>query len=108
VKIRSGKESGPVNPLMPGAGSGRTDEKIDEVQAISQEAVNVDLSESSRGVKRARALLASIADLRIDKVTQLRSAIEDGSYQVQSDKIARRMVDEALRESARLRQDRGV
>ncbi|MCX7014697.1 MAG: flagellar biosynthesis anti-sigma factor FlgM, partial [Candidatus Sumerlaeota bacterium] len=79
--------------------------RIEEPAAMPEEAVSVDLSESSRDVRRAREHIATLPDVRMERVAELRDAIEDGSYQVESGKIARKMVDEALRESARLRRN---
>jgi flagellar biosynthesis anti-sigma factor FlgM len=44
-----------------------------------------------------------LADVRTEKVAEIRGAIESGSYRVDSYQIARKMVDEALRESVATR-----
>ncbi|OPZ21678.1 MAG: anti-sigma28 factor FlgM [candidate division BRC1 bacterium ADurb.BinA364] len=107
MKIPDRKDSSPISPIgpiiEPGAAS-VSQEKVEEIQPIREKAVSVDLSETSRDVRRAREALAGMSDVRTEKVAELKDAIEDGSYQVESRKIARKMVDEALRESIRLRQ----
>lgn len=41
-----------------------------------------------------------MSDVRIDRVQEIRLAVDEGSYQVESRVLAKRMVDEAVRESA--------
>jgi len=101
VKIQGRKDPAPINPLMPMPEPPSSEKKVEEVHAVSENAVSVDLSESSRNVTRAREAIAVLPEIRVEKVAELKEAIEDGSYQVESEKVARKMVDEALRESAR-------
>ena len=100
MKINGRKESLPVNPLAGGAPAASSGDNVEEVKAVPQNAVSVDLSESSRGITRAREMAASLPDIRTEMVSEIKDAIEDGSYQVESGKIARKMVDTAIRESA--------
>ncbi len=71
-----------------------------QAQARSAHEADVAQSESSEAVKvtvsaRARALAASQSADHIDeaKVVKLRTAIEDGSFQVDARKIAQKIVD---------------
>ena len=106
MKIQGRKEAAPMNPLMPAMDAGHSRDKVEETSSLSEQSVSVDLSASSRGVKHARELLASLADVRTDKVAELRDAVQSGSYRVDSYQIARKMVDEALRESTMTRRRR--
>ena len=100
MKINGRKESLPVNPLAGGAPAASSEEKVEEAHSVPENAVSVDLSESSRGIMRAREMASGLPDIRTDMVSEIKDAIEDGSYQVESGKIARKMVDTAIRESA--------
>jgi len=83
--------------MMPAMDMARPRERVEETPT-PQQAINVDLS-ASRGVRHARELLSQLSDVRMDRVSEIRDAIQDGSYKIDSYEIARRMVDEALRES---------
>lgn len=54
-----------------------------------------------RSIHRYREELDGFPDVREDKVDDLRDAVENGDYYVESEKIAKRVVDEALKEAAR-------
>lgn len=103
MKIRGSKRAAPLNPMLPSADLSKPEDKIQEVHATPENAVNVDLSESSRGVRQARAIVAGMSDVRIKKVAELKTSVDEGSYWVESEKIARRIVNEALRESVHTR-----
>jgi flagellar biosynthesis anti-sigma factor FlgM len=60
----------------------------------------VSLSSASQVVASAKAAISAMSDVRIERVTEIRLAIDDGTYQVESQALAKRMVDESLRESA--------
>lgn len=100
MKINGRKGSLPINPLTGGPGAASSDDKIEEAHSVPENAVSVDLSESSRDIMRAREIASGLPDVRMEKVSEIKGAIEDGSYQVESGKIARKMVDTAIRESA--------
>ena len=65
------------------------------------EADEVVLSQSLHEVDRAKKALAALPDVRIDKVRDVKPRVADGSYQVDSRAVAKRMVDTAVPESAR-------
>lgn len=56
---------------------------------------------SVRQINQLKATIAGLPDIRVEKVEDLREAVEDGTYYVESEKIAKRVVDEALQEAAR-------
>jgi negative regulator of flagellin synthesis FlgM len=47
-------------------------------------------------VQEARRQLDDIPDVREDKVSQLRSQIQNGTYEINADKIADKMIKEGL------------
>lgn len=56
----------------------------------------VDLSQNVRDVKEARAQLDSIPDVREEKVAEIKSQLEKGTYNIDGKKIARNMIRESL------------
>ena len=103
MKIRGTRNMASINPMIPATEASRHEERVEQAHEVPQNAVSVDLSQTSRGLKQAQAVLASLPEVRLHQVAALKSAIEEGSYWVESEKIARRMVNEALRESIRLK-----
>jgi negative regulator of flagellin synthesis FlgM len=57
---------------------------------------NVELSQSARDVQYANDMIKTIPDVREDKVAQLKSAIENGTYRIDSEKIAEKMLNESI------------
>ena len=54
------------------------------------------LSDAAKRVQEARRQLDDIPDVREDKVSQLRSQIQNGTYEINADKIADKMIKESL------------
>ena len=54
------------------------------------------ISDAAKRIQEARTQLDEIPDVREDKVSQLKSEIENGTYQIDADKIAGNMIKEAL------------
>jgi negative regulator of flagellin synthesis FlgM len=54
------------------------------------------ISETAKRVQDAKAQLDSIPDVRADKVAEIKSRVENGSYEIQPDKIADKMIRESL------------
>lgn len=69
----------PIRSFLRGSGSGRDDD--------------------SRSIERYRGEVEKLPDVREEKVDDLRDAVEKGDYHVESEKIAKRVVDEALKEA---------
>ncbi len=103
MRIPGRKHTPAVTPFGPTAETRSPDKPVEGVGAVSSNAVNVDLSESSKGLRQARVILANVPEVRSEKVAELKDAVDSGSYQVESEKVARKMVDESLRESAHRR-----
>ncbi|MFZ0241861.1 MAG: flagellar biosynthesis anti-sigma factor FlgM [Desulfobacterales bacterium] len=57
---------------------------------------SVDLSRNARGLREAQQALHDLPDIRQEKVDALKRQVENGTYDVQPDKIAARMMKEAL------------
>jgi negative regulator of flagellin synthesis FlgM len=54
------------------------------------------LSDAAKRVQEARRQLDDIPDVREEKVLQLRSQIQNGTYEINADKIADKMIKEGL------------
>lgn len=54
---------------------------------------NVELSERAKELSRMETQLASSGDVDVNRVETIRSAIENGSYQIDPDSIATKMLD---------------
>ena len=67
----------------------------------AEPAIGVSLSDTSQLVSSARSAMGQIPEIRVEKVQDLKLSVDEGSYHVESQVVAKRMVDESLRESAR-------
>lgn len=61
-------------------------------QSVSGAAV--DISPEAQLMKQASEIVMNTPDLRLDKVEQLKKAIKEGTYQIESSQIADRLVDD--------------
>lgn len=53
----------------------------------------VQLSDTAKALKVADARIAATPDVNAERVAQLRASIEEGSYQVNAERIAQKMID---------------
>jgi len=56
----------------------------------------VEFSQTARDVKEAREQLESISDVREEKVKEIKTQIEEGTYKVDGKKIAFNMIRDSL------------
>ena len=54
------------------------------------------ISDAAKRVQEARRQLDDIPDVREDKVSELRSQIQNGTYEIDADKLAGKMIKESL------------
>jgi negative regulator of flagellin synthesis FlgM len=54
------------------------------------------ISDAAKRVHEARKQLDALPDIREEKVSQLRSQIQNGTYEIDADKIADKMITESL------------
>ena len=54
------------------------------------------ISDAAKRIQEARRQLDDIPDVRADKVSQLRNQIQNGTYEINADKIAAKMIKEGL------------
>ena len=72
-----------------------TDVKSDQKGA--QDTI-VHLSEASKEVKLAEGIIAETPAVRADKVAEIRSKIESGTYEIDHEKVAAKLIDSNLEE----------
>jgi len=58
----------------------------------------VHLSQASKEVQLAERVIADTPDIRADKVAELRAKIESGTYEIDHDEVAAKMIDSNLEE----------
>ena len=75
----------------------------DKVDAASEQqeqqktkADTVALSNAAKNIQEAQKQLAAIPDVREDKVAQLKEQIENGTYEIDEEKIADKMLKDSL------------
>lgn len=85
VYLRATATRSRVNPsLTPGTGTqGKPEDKVE-------------LSPRGREIQEAMQILKSVPDVREEKVALLKQQIEAGTYEVEGEKIAEKMLEESL------------
>jgi negative regulator of flagellin synthesis FlgM len=69
-------------------------EKDARQQAIPSDTVVI--SDTAKRIQAAQSQLEMIPEVRSEKVAEIKRRIEDGSYEIDSDKIAEKMIRESL------------
>ncbi len=73
--------------------------KSESDQPVTENAVpreKVNLSAAARDIQQLRNVISGLPDIREDKVQELKSRIEQGSYGVSGEKIAEKIADESF------------
>jgi negative regulator of flagellin synthesis FlgM len=70
------------------------DKQINATPTVVTE--KVDLSAKAKDIRQIKQILDQTPDVREEKVLELKNQIDTGSYKVNSDKIAEKMVGESL------------
>ena len=82
-----------VNQVQDKNKTGTPDNKPEKTAVKADTVV---ISDAAKRVQEARGQLDDIPDVREDKVSQLRSQIQNGTYEINADKIAGKMIKEGL------------
>ena len=75
----------------------RADQAIDRAKESATKTDTVVISDAAKRIQEARAKLDEIPDVREDKVAELRNQIQNGTYQIDADKIAAKLLKEHVR-----------
>ncbi len=54
------------------------------------------ISDTARRIQEAQKQIQTIPDVRADKVAEIRNQIENGTYEINADQIAGKMIKESL------------
>jgi negative regulator of flagellin synthesis FlgM len=68
--------------------------KVSGQQGLKADTVFI--SDTAKRIQDAQNQLQSIPDVRADKVAELKSRIENGTYEIKPDRIADKMIRESL------------
>jgi len=74
----------------------RTQEASKEVPKGILSEDKVALSPEAKEIQEVKKILDSLPDVREDKVAEIREQIENGTYEVDSEKVAFRMIKESI------------
>jgi negative regulator of flagellin synthesis FlgM len=74
----------------------KNDEKAEEAAKQQQKADTVELSDTAQKIQEAKKQLESIPDVREEKVARLKEQIENGTYEIDAEKIADKMLKDSL------------
>lgn len=86
--------SGPVN--VPGQASMDQAEQAGPVAGDT-----IEISSKSREVGGLKEAVAAVPEIRSEKIEGIRDQVEEGSYHVESEVLAKRVVDEAVGDALR-------
>lgn len=94
-----GKEVSGTKQSSKGAAAqeAKRSERGSDVEKTSHNGANTEISHKSKEFANAKAVASETADVREEKVAELKRRIADGSYAVDHEAIADRMVDEHLK-----------
>lgn len=67
-----------------------------DLRSLAITADTVVISDTAKRIQEARFQLESIPDTRSEKVAEIKRSIQDGTYKIEPDKIADKMIRESL------------
>ena len=106
MRISGRKSIGGTAPITGVTRSSSQDKVEKNTSSVLPKNDDVELSASSREVDKAKSLLEAMPDIRAEKVQEIKPLVENGSYKVASARVAKKMVDSALRESVNVRKNK--
>ncbi len=75
-----------------------SNEKKSEGAEQPKQAAVVSLSQASKESRQIKEIIESSPDIRADKVSHIKDSIESGSYKVNNDRVADKLVNSVLEE----------
>jgi negative regulator of flagellin synthesis FlgM len=88
--------SGKIPPLDATACAKKSGQKVEKATAAASGADRVDLSDQARELQAARAAIQQMEDVDHEKVARIREQVQSGTYKVDAQKIAGKMLEETL------------
>ena len=74
----------------------KADAASEQPEKQQAKADTVVLSDTAKAVQEAKTQLDSIPEVREDKVAELKEQIENGTYEVDSEKLAEKMITDSI------------
>ena len=74
----------------------KADQATDQARESAVKTDTVVISEAAKRIQETRAKLDEVPDVREDKVAELRNQIQNGTYQVDAQKTAEKLLKEHL------------
>ena len=74
----------------------KADPTVEQPEKQQAKADTVVLSDTAKQLQEAKKQLEAIPDVREDKVAQLKEQIENGTYEINEEKIADKMLKDSL------------
>jgi negative regulator of flagellin synthesis FlgM len=78
----------------------KADQATDQARESAVKTDTVVISEAAKRIQETRAKLDEVPDVREDKVAELRDQIQNGTYQVDAQKTAEKLLKEQLGNAA--------
>ena len=78
----------------------KADQATDQARESAVKTDTVVISEAAKRIQETRAKLDEVPDVREDKVAELRNQIQNGTYQVDAQKTAEKLLKEHLGNAA--------
>lgn len=69
---------------------------VDSKSGAPVAAETVNISSLAKDIQKARNIIAASPDIRDDKVNALKTQLAQGTYKINTDKIAEKMINESL------------
>lgn len=104
MKIRGNKGIS-INPMAPAPTSAH---EVEESQAPTPKGDQIDISSTSRQVQQLKGAVDGLPDVRMEKIDGIKDQVDDGTYHVESEKLAKAVVHEALDDALRRETGAGV
>lgn len=95
MKINGRKNAGQIGPLGPISVPNAAEEAGSADAPAAGDQVNLS---NTQELKQLNAAVKAMPSVRTEKVSDIKEQVDDGSYYVESEKLARRVVDEVLSE----------
>lgn len=73
---------------------------LEKSKGLKQDSARIELSQKAQDMKKAKEIAKNAPDVDMEKVKKFQALIDSGSYKVDSQKIADKMVDDNLMTAA--------
>ena len=90
----------PSNPPNSNSETSKPNKNVDEStppQEVGKD--NMDISNIPQNIQNVKDVINGLPKIRIERVGEIKQSVDNGDYHVESEKIAKKMVNESLHES---------